>query len=105
MKMSLLVRLGAGAVTAAALCFMVCVPARAQTPDLLAAAKTQGVIRIANTQSTPPWTMLDDNNQPAGYDVDVARELAGESVFPKWRLSPTRSKILSKVSRPASTTS
>ena len=47
-----------------------------QTTDALAAAKASGVIRIANTQSSPPWTLLDDKNQPAGYDVDVARELA-----------------------------
>ena len=47
----------------------------AQAADLLTTARTAGVIRIANTQSTPPWTMLDDQNQAAGYDVDVAREL------------------------------
>lgn len=37
---------------------------------------TSGVIRIANTQTSPPWSQLDDKNQPAGYDVDVAREIA-----------------------------
>ncbi|SAL77603.1 cysteine ABC transporter substrate-binding protein [Caballeronia arvi] len=38
--------------------------------------KGSGVVPIANTQSNPPWNQLDDNNQPAGYDVDVAREIA-----------------------------
>ena len=54
----------------------VCTSGWTQTTDALAAAKASGVIRIANTQSSPPWTLLDDKNQPAGYDVDVARELA-----------------------------
>lgn len=48
----------------------------AQAPDLLAKARAAGVIRIANTQSSPPWSLIDDRNQPAGYDVDVAREVA-----------------------------
>ncbi|WP_318835774.1 transporter substrate-binding domain-containing protein [Burkholderia cepacia] len=38
--------------------------------------KSEGTIRIANTQTSPPWSALDNNNQPAGYDVDVAREVA-----------------------------
>ncbi|MDN7591569.1 transporter substrate-binding domain-containing protein [Burkholderia seminalis] len=40
------------------------------------AIKSEGTIRIANTQTSPPWSALDNNNQPAGYDVDVAREVA-----------------------------
>lgn len=48
----------------------------AQPVDLLAKARAAGVIRIANTQSSPPWSLIDDKNQPAGYDVDVAREVA-----------------------------
>lgn len=28
------------------------------------------------TLASPPWSMLDEQNQPAGYDVDVANELA-----------------------------
>lgn len=37
--------------------------------------KTQ-VIRIANTQTSPPWSMLGADNKPTGYDVAVAKELA-----------------------------
>ncbi|QNK69262.1 transporter substrate-binding domain-containing protein [Variovorax sp. PAMC26660] len=48
----------------------------AQPGDTLAHARSAGVIRIANTQASPPWSMLDDKNQPAGYDVEVAREVA-----------------------------
>lgn len=52
-------------------------PAFAQAPqDLLANARAKGVIRIANTQSSPPWTYVGPDNQPAGYDVEVAREVA-----------------------------
>lgn len=44
--------------------------------DILANARASGVIRIANTQSSPPWSLLDDKLQPAGYDVEVAKEVA-----------------------------
>ncbi|WP_175957239.1 ABC transporter substrate-binding protein [Burkholderia sp. BCC0405] len=47
----------------------------ASAADLLAAARASGTLRVANTQSSPPWTLLDDRNQPAGYDVEVAREV------------------------------
>ncbi len=47
-----------------------------QPKDLLAMAKAQGFIRIANTQSSPPWTYVGEDNLPAGYDVEVAREVA-----------------------------
>ncbi len=56
---------------------MVSAPAAwAQQVDLLSHARATGVIRIANTQASPPWSMLDDRNQPAGYDVEVAKEVA-----------------------------
>jgi cystine transport system substrate-binding protein len=48
----------------------------AQTTDILATSRAQGVIRIANTQSSPPWTYVGDDNKPAGYDVEVAKEVA-----------------------------
>lgn len=44
--------------------------------DILAHARASGVIRIANTQSSPPWSLIDDKLQPAGYDVEVAKEVA-----------------------------
>ncbi|MDP9890929.1 cystine transport system substrate-binding protein [Variovorax boronicumulans] len=50
--------------------------AQQQPRDILASARAAGVIRIANTQASPPWSMLDDKNQPAGYDVEVAKEVA-----------------------------
>ncbi|WP_250528452.1 ABC transporter substrate-binding protein [Caballeronia sp. GAWG2-1] len=44
--------------------------------DLLAQAKAKKTLRVANTQSSPPWSMLDESNKPAGYDVAVAKEIA-----------------------------
>ena len=45
--------------------------------------KAAGVIRIANTQSSPPWTFLNEANQPVGYDIDMANELARRMGIPK----------------------
>lgn len=50
--------------------------AQAAPPDLLARARASGVLRVANTQTSPPWSLVDSKNQPAGYDVEVAREIA-----------------------------
>ena len=44
--------------------------------NLLATARERGVIRVANTQANPPWNFVDGAKGLAGYDVDVARELA-----------------------------
>ena len=49
------------------------------TPEatgLLAEVRERGVLRVSNTQASPPWSLLDENNEPAGYDVDVASEVA-----------------------------
>ncbi|MFI9848630.1 transporter substrate-binding domain-containing protein, partial [Nonomuraea sp. NPDC051941] len=43
--------------------------------DLLQRVKAAGMIRVAQTQANPPWNFL-ENGKPAGYDVDVANELA-----------------------------
>lgn len=55
----------------------------AHAVDQLAAAKAAGVLRVANTQSSPPWSLLDDHNQPAGYDVEIAREVGRRIGVPK----------------------
>lgn len=57
-----------------ALCALWCSCAHAA--DILARVRAAGAIRIANTQSSPPWSMVDAQHQPAGYDVEVAREMA-----------------------------
>lgn len=51
-------------------------PARAQQADLLAKVRAGAPLRIANTQSSPPWSLLDRERRVVGYDVDVAREMA-----------------------------
>jgi cystine transport system substrate-binding protein len=57
--------------------------AAAQPADLLAKARAAGVLRVANTQTSPPWSLVDAANQPAGYDVEVAREIARRIGVPK----------------------
>lgn len=58
-------------------------PAWSAGDQALQRVKAAGVIRIANTQSTPPWTFLDDSNKPAGYDIDMAYEVARRMGIPK----------------------
>lgn len=56
----------------------------AQAPgDLLSRVKAAGVLRVANTQASPPWSMVDEHGAPVGYDVDVADELAKRLGVPK----------------------
>ncbi|MCT9934500.1 transporter substrate-binding domain-containing protein [Planotetraspora sp. A-T 1434] len=38
---------------------------------------------MALTQANPPWSFLDDAGQPAGYDVDVAKDLAKRLGIPR----------------------
>jgi cystine transport system substrate-binding protein len=58
-----------------ALCTAFSFPATVRAADLLAQAKASGTLRVANTQSSPPWSMLDDSNSPVGYDVAIAKEV------------------------------
>ncbi|MBP2706173.1 transporter substrate-binding domain-containing protein [Microbispora sp. RL4-1S] len=55
-------------------CAMAC--SGAGTEDVLTRARASGTLRVALTEANPPWNFLDDADRPAGYDVDVARELA-----------------------------
>ncbi|WP_144140942.1 transporter substrate-binding domain-containing protein [Paraburkholderia sp. BCC1884] len=48
----------------------------AQGDNALQRLRQASSITIANTQASPPWSQIDDQNQPAGYDVDVATEVA-----------------------------
>ncbi|KXU87960.1 cysteine ABC transporter substrate-binding protein [Paraburkholderia monticola] len=58
-----------------ALCAAFSFPATVRAADMLAQAKANGTLRVANTQSSPPWSMLDESNNPVGYDVAIAREV------------------------------
>lgn len=44
--------------------------------NTLAELRARGDIRIANTQASPPWSYINENNQPDGYDVAMAKEIA-----------------------------
>jgi len=41
----------------------------------LATLRASGTMRVGITQTSPPWTYLGDDNKPAGYDVEVAKEV------------------------------
>ncbi|WP_233236141.1 ABC transporter substrate-binding protein [Bordetella sp. LUAb4] len=58
-------------------------PNPAQAAGALDRIHANGVIRIANTQSSPPWSFLNEQNKPAGYDVDMAQEVARRLGVPK----------------------
>ncbi len=66
---------------AATLAFASLVPALvptlawAQADDSLTRLQKKGVVLVANTQESPPWSYVGADNQPAGYDVAVAREI------------------------------
>lgn len=72
-----------------AFCILGLGSAYAQDGNALQRIMDAGVIRIANTQSSPPWSMLDSNNQPTGYDVAVAKELAKRMGVPKVAFTAT----------------
>lgn len=44
--------------------------------NVLAAAKQRGSLRVALTGANPPWSLVDDKNEVAGFDADIARALA-----------------------------
>jgi cystine transport system substrate-binding protein len=44
--------------------------------DVLATARSKGVLRVANTQANPPYSLVGKSNQVTGFDVDVANEIA-----------------------------
>ncbi|MEV7004905.1 transporter substrate-binding domain-containing protein [Streptosporangium sp. NPDC051022] len=44
--------------------------------DTLERVRAAGSLRVALTEANPPWNFLDGGTRPAGYDVDVAREVA-----------------------------
>lgn len=44
--------------------------------DVLATARSKGVLRVANTQANPPYSLVDKSNKVVGFDVDVANEVA-----------------------------
>jgi cystine transport system substrate-binding protein len=49
--------------------------ASAFAEDSLQHLLDKGEVRVANTQASPPWSYLNDQNQPDGYDVAVAKEV------------------------------
>lgn len=50
---------------------------------LLAQVKARGVLRVANPQTSPPYSFRDDKNEVAGFDVDLANDLIKRLGIPK----------------------
>lgn len=48
----------------------------APTGDKLAEVLNRGKLLAGVTLTVPPWGYTDENNQPTGYDIDIARLLA-----------------------------
>lgn len=55
---------------------LACQPALADGTDpSLEVVLKRGVVRAADTLASPPWSYLGPDNQPAGYDIAIAREI------------------------------
>lgn len=50
---------------------------------LLAQVKSRGVLRVANPQTSPPYSFRDEKNEVAGFDVDLANDLIKRLGIPK----------------------
>lgn len=60
----------------AAWCVASIPPAHAAGTDRsLETLMKKGVVRVADTQASPPWSYLGTDDKPTGYDVAVAREM------------------------------
>jgi cystine transport system substrate-binding protein len=56
---------------------MVAAACSAAAGDVLDRVRNAGTVRVALTEANPPWNFVDAaSSRPAGYDVDVANELA-----------------------------
>src|SRR4051794_37151199 len=52
-------------------------PAVAQeSPSTVARVKSRGMLLAGVKFDTPPFGFLDDNNEPAGFDLDIMRAVA-----------------------------
>lgn len=47
----------------------------ARAGNMLEKARSDGVLRVSNTQANPPYSMVGDSNSVVGFDVDVANEV------------------------------
>jgi L-cystine transport system substrate-binding protein len=49
--------------------------AGAEGTDVLARVMESGVMRVANPQTSPPYSFRDENDEVQGFDVDLANEI------------------------------
>ena len=67
---------GVGAVFIAVTMALGGVPGVAQQPDIVAKVVQRGTLRIATIAGNPPYSSLEANGQPAGYDIEIGKRLA-----------------------------
>ena len=58
-------------------------PAAAASGGVLDQVKARGVLRVANPQTSPPYSFRDEKNDVAGFDVDMANELIKRMGIPR----------------------
>src|SRR5262245_41349659 len=57
-------------------------PASASS-GVLDQVKARGTLRVANPQTSPPYSLRDEKNELVGFDVDFAQELIKRMGIPK----------------------
>jgi L-cystine transport system substrate-binding protein len=72
-----------GLYATAAMILIVAACERTPTGDTLDQVRRSGMLRVALTESNPPWNFLDHEGRLKGYDVDVARQLARRISAPR----------------------
>ncbi len=58
-------------------------PVSAADTGVLAQVKSRGVLRVANPQTSPPYSLRDEKNELVGFDVDMANELVKRMGIPR----------------------
>jgi polar amino acid transport system substrate-binding protein len=69
-------------------------PGLSQDKNILAEVLKRGTIRIAIQGGVPPYSVLNANNEPEGYDIDIGKAIADAlKVKPEWVIVDTPGRI------------
>jgi polar amino acid transport system substrate-binding protein len=82
------------AVAAAAFMAAPLASAQAQTKGILTQVLERGTIRIAIQGGVPPYSIIKENGEPEGYDIDIGKAIAAAlKVKPEWVTVDTPGRI------------
>src|SRR3954452_19103101 len=71
-------------------------PSSAQEKNVLKQVLERGTIRIAVQGGVPPYSIINANNEPEGYDIDIGKAIADSlKVKPEWVIVDTPGRITS----------